>query len=118
MHELAIAQNILESVKGLRDAAGRKPTAVNVKVGPFANVSKPSLEFGFDASVSLFGLEGCKLVFEEVSARLGCDCGNEFAFTGSFDCPKCARPALKVLSGRELLVDSVEFPDEEPSCRS
>lgn len=113
MHELALAQNILETVKGLRDPAGRKPHAVILRVGPFAQVSKSALEFGFDASKSMYDLPDCNLVFEEVPARLRCaPCDRAFDFADSFDCPACGKPALEILSGKELQVDAVEFPDE------
>ena len=113
MHELSLAQNILEAVKDLRDAAGRKPSAVVVKIGPFANVTRLALEFGFDASKAAFGLEGCRLVFEEVPARLRCaPCAKTFDFKQSFDCPACGAPALEILSGREFLIDAAEFPDD------
>lgn len=112
MHELAIAQNILEAVQGLRDARGNRPAAVVVRAGPFAQVSRDALAFGFDASKKSFDLEECRLVFEESPGRLRCvPCDLPFDFAGAFDCPRCGSPAAEILAGRELIVDAVDFPD-------
>ena len=112
MHELSLAQNILEHVKNLRDAAGRRPVALVVRIGPFANVSRDALAFGFDASKAAYGLEGCRLVFEAAPARLRCaPCDKTFEFKQSFDCPACGAPALEIVSGREFLIDAAEFPN-------
>ena len=122
MHELSLAIAIVELVE--RHAAGRRVSAVNVKVGALRQVVPRSLEFqfGFAARGSL--CEAAALEQELVAARLRCeDCRREWdpaprpAETAdelmiSFRCPSCGSARFEVAGGDELEVESIEVSDE------
>ena len=112
MHELSIA----ESVVGIADrhAAGRRVYKVELKVGHLRQVVPSALEFAFELVAQGTSLEGAELAIEDVPAAGVCRaCGTESVMTAfPLRCSRCGDVDLEVVSGEELLVDSLEL--EEP----
>lgn len=114
MHELSIAQSILEiAERHLPPDRGQRVTAVRLKVGELAGVVEESLLFCFGAITAGTRLEGASLDIERVplSARCG-RCTLSFAVRNStFLCPSCGSGDLVVTGGRELQVTEIELQD-------
>ncbi len=114
MHELGIAQNIIEIVQDqTKNFSNRKIKNVFVKVGKLTNVLNDSLLFGYDALIIGTNLEGSKLSIETVSAKIRCEsCGSESMIDGlAFYCERCQSTSVKLISGMELTVSEIEIED-------
>jgi hydrogenase nickel incorporation protein HypA/HybF len=115
MHELAIAQNIVEivhgAVPGHRLGAVR---SVRIDVGGFSGVVPESLEFSFEAIVSGTPMETARLDIHRVPVVMRCSaCGRDFEREEPFfTCPGCGGIRLRMVSGSELQVKEVELDDE------
>ena len=106
MHELAIAEGIIESVTGkLPDA---RITQVNLEIGALSGVVADSLLFCFDLATEGTALAGAELEISEPDARCYCrDCQREFSPDGPIPICGCGSADVKVLAGEELRILSV-----------
>src|SRR3954447_24201664 len=113
MHELSIAEAIVAVTS--RHAAGRRASAVEVKVGALRQVVPSALEFAFELVVAGSPLEGAELRIETVPATGRCsDCRAESRLDGfRFACAACGSVDLELVGGKELLVESIEVDDDE-----
>jgi len=111
MHELSIAQGILEIVQQYvpeSQAAGVR--SVKVRVGPLSGIVPESLDFSFEAIVSGTPWQAAKLDIEHTRARLHCSvCAADFETRELvFCCPECGCPEIRMVSGTELEVVEIE----------
>jgi hydrogenase nickel incorporation protein HypA/HybF len=115
MHELSLASAVIDTVE--RHAAGRRVTAVCLKVGHLRQVVPASLEFYFGHVARGTVCEGARLEYELIPARLRCGCGHECVLDGiDFRCSACGAAGAKVVSGEEFLVESIDVEEQEPAC--
>jgi hydrogenase nickel incorporation protein HypA/HybF len=115
MHELSIAQSILEIVQHHLPADGsRNVRTVSMKVGELSGVVTDSLEFCFQAITAGTTLEGARLAIEHLPVRARCrTCSAAFPVEQSvFRCTSCGGSDLEIVSGRELQVTEIELADE------
>lgn len=114
MHELGIAQEILALVRRhVPDGQARLVRDVRVRVGDLAGVVSESLEFCFSAVVADTPWSQATLVIERVPACVRCEaCGHVFAteLRGA-GCAACGDARLRMVSGQELQVASVDLAD-------
>ena len=116
MHELALARGILDAAVGHAD--GRRVTRVEVTVGALRQVVPDSLAFHFEVLARGTPCEGAGLRQRVTPARLRCECGHEWELAEpSFRCPRCGGGRPRVLSGEELLVESIEVEEELCTAR-
>ena len=117
MHELGIAQGILDLVQQhVPQDQARAVRAVSVRLGALSGVVADSLEFCFEAIVAGTPYAGASLSIDRVPTRAACDdCTREFDIDDLvFRCPHCGGPHIRLVSGDELQVTSVELADAEP----
>lgn len=114
MHELAIAQNILEivqqSVPVERAAMVR---SVGIRVGKLSGIVPDSLQFCFSVIVSDTNMPRAYLTIEQVPTISRCrDCMLRFAVEDfAFTCPGCRSANLELISGKELEIVEIELED-------
>ena len=111
MHELSIAESILEAVrKELASRSGARPTRVGLRIGELAAVDVDSLTFCFEAV--LRGTEWENLVLDArvcAQRRICNDCGSEFAVVEyNATCPVCSGGYTRMIGGDELDFDYLE----------
>ena len=107
MHELSITQSLIEAV--LDQAGERKVTAVNVQVGPLSGVLPDAMRFCFDVASAGTPLDGAKLMIDEPRGVARCrSCHDDFDLTDLILLCPCGSADVEVLSGRELMLMSVE----------
>jgi hydrogenase nickel incorporation protein HypA/HybF len=111
LHELSVAQNIVDQVKQILES--KKVTRVDalyLKIGSMSGVDSHSLRFVFPEATKGSPLEGCSLHIEEISLKVYCpSCQNEGQLQEFYPyCPTCFSPNVKVLEGEELLIDKME----------
>jgi hydrogenase nickel incorporation protein HypA/HybF len=116
MHEIGIANSILEAVRTemLRYPATR-PMRVAVRVGELAAIDPDALQFCFHALTQDTNLAGLQLEIEFCPRTHRCpQCSNTFAVAGfDFRCPQCGREQTKFLSGDQLELASLEVEEYE-----
>ena len=115
MHEMSIAQSILDIIKQEMEKNGlTRLVKVKVKFGRLTNTVPEALETGFMALTAGTPLESAVFELEEITARYSCfSCGKEFSpgETGRLlvPCPHCGEElGHKVLAGKELFIDYIE----------
>ncbi len=112
MHELSIAQRIIEVAEEQARSAGlSRITAIKVRVGGLTTVVPEALDFcfGFAKEDTLAG--DASLVIEEVKAEGHCNaCKTDFLVADAFFllCPSCGASDTTLLKGRELDLLSIE----------
>ena len=112
MHEASIAQHIVDSLSeriesGAVDGIVRR---IFLRVGRMTAVVPSNLIFMFEVIAKDTPLDGAILEIEEVPVRCRCgDCGVESGIDGPFfECPACSSGSVEILSGRELVIESLE----------
>lgn len=107
MHELVITQSVVDAV--LDRTGDRTVTTVRVKVGRLAGVVPDAMRFCFDLVTAGTTLEGASLEIEQPAGQARCrTCGEEFGMTDLILLCPCGSADVEVVTGRELLVSSVE----------
>jgi hydrogenase nickel incorporation protein HypA/HybF len=111
MHEFSIASSIIDIVnRTARENGISRVTRVTVRVGELRLVLPESLKFAFRVCAKGSVAENGEIQIEKVPATGKCSsCGNEFR-VGSFQfvCPSCGSADMSIVSGEELLVESLE----------
>ena len=112
MHELALAQTLVESVR--REAAahgGQRVLRVGLRMGELSGVDAEALRFAFTVTVQATDLASAELDIERVPLRLCCDrCSTEYqAAKWEAGCPSCGAPDTHVIGGTELQLTYLEI---------
>lgn len=109
MHELSIAQGIIDLVIG---EAGRnqvrKVTRVDLEIGAMAGVEIEALLFAWETIRQGTLAHEASLVIDHVEARARClACDTEFPPDNYLAaCPSCGSYRYEIIKGRELRVSS------------
>jgi len=117
MHELGIANSILEGVAGeLRRRPGSRAIKVGVRIGEMAGIDPDALNFGFEALTLDTPLEGLKLDIEYRARRHRCfECSRVFEIHDfELECPGCGSLNSECISGDELEFAYLEVEEDEP----
>jgi hydrogenase nickel incorporation protein HypA/HybF len=115
MHELGIAQNILQIVQQAVPETGAPCVRIiRIRVGQLSGVVPDSLDFCFSAIVNDTEMKQARLEIEQVPLTSECrDCRQRFPINElDFFCPACKSTNLELVSGRELEVVEIEMADE------
>jgi hydrogenase nickel incorporation protein HypA/HybF len=120
MHEMSIAQNIVEIVKqNLQEKDYAEVKSVKVKIGELAGVVTESLDFCFNVIIDSTPMKGAVLDIECIPFVIECKTCRIISNSeaGIFVCPACASTDTKIVSGTELQLVEIELNDNstEPS---
>lgn len=114
MHELSIAQNLIEIIE---DAASQqnfsKVNKISLKIGEMAMVNKEALSFCIEIASRGTCVEGAKVHFETSPLNGKCSqCSRLFKIEDFvFKCPSCGGTDIKIMSGREIRVSYLDVED-------
>ena len=108
MHELSIAQSIVEMVC---EKAGEAPVQkLTLVIGKLSAVMPDALRFCFDICSEGTVLEGAVLEIVEPLGRGRCpDCGREQEMASLFDACACGATGLDCIAGDELRIKQMEM---------
>jgi hydrogenase nickel incorporation protein HypA/HybF len=112
MHELSIAQSIVDSAREQAAAhGGKRVLRIGVRVGEISGVAVEALEFCFGMTVKDTDLDGAALELERIPVRYRCGaCGHEFQPVEFLaDCPSCGSAGAAMISGDELGLTFLEL---------
>ena len=115
MHELSIAMSIVEMAEEESDQrGGARVNAVHLKLGRLAGVVKDALLSSYELACEGSGVQGSRLVIEEVPIVVycpKCDAPRAIDSVQWFVCPECQSPVSEVIHGRELQVFALEIQE-------
>jgi hydrogenase nickel incorporation protein HypA/HybF len=121
MHELSLAQALVEQVEAIRlrekaDAVA----AVTVNIGALSGVDRESFEFAFPLAVEGTPIAGTTLYIEETPLTVTCsDCGRESRpDVTNPHCAACGSARTRITAGRDFLIRAVElrYPDDSDAA--
>jgi len=114
MHELSVAQNIIEIIQqSVPESKWNQVTAVRVEIGAVAGIVPDSLEFSFQAITTESVLSNAKLITEFIPFRVHCrTCNTETENEEGFAmCGKCRSTDIRIISGTELRIKEIELEE-------
>ena len=112
MHELAVAQALVEQVDAVIDQHGAtKASLVRVRIGPLAGVVPELLASAFPLAAAGSRMEHAQLDFTHAPITVHCQtCGADTeAAMNRLICGACGDWHTRIVSGDELLLESVEL---------
>jgi hydrogenase nickel incorporation protein HypA/HybF len=113
MHELAIAQSIVEAVEAkASECKAAHVKGVRLKIGEASGVVTDSLTFCFEMLTSLdLTLAGAQLLIDTIPHCAYCrHCNREFSVKNYVaQCPTCKEWSQEIVSGTELQILEMEF---------
>jgi hydrogenase nickel incorporation protein HypA/HybF len=115
MHELSIAQSVLDIVHQHVPAGEEKRVRIiRLSIGTMAGVVADSLAFCFSAITQGTPFEGAVLEIAQIPLTAHCNTceANAPIDRTRFICPACGGSDLTVVSGREMQVREIELNDQ------
>lgn len=113
MHELSIAQSIVETAsEAAENAHATRVHKVNLRLGVLSGAVKDSLLFCYSFSTYGTILEGSILEIEELPVKIYCAACQEIRELPDvqrFRCPVCGAPSGDLRQGKELEIGSLEI---------
>ena len=110
MHELAIAQSILNIVEEtVRKNNATEVTELELEIGIFAGIEYESLEFALKVVSNNSILTNASIVVIKPKGKANCfECGLTFELDNLFDpCPACNSYKYNITEGKKLRVKSL-----------
>ncbi len=116
MHELSVTQEIVKTVEQAVDNAGRglRVKSIRIILGRLTGVIPEYIRFYYEMlTEDKPGLAGAEVNIEIQPIVMRCGaCGNEYESPdGVNECPECGDAKGNLISGRELLIDSIEVEE-------
>lgn len=112
MHELSIAQDIIELAEGkARERNSRAIQKIKLRLGEFTTVAREALEFAFEAARlgtlaadAELEIESVPMIVRCVSCGPVCDPAHEVCLI----CARCGLP-LEIVAGAEIQLEYIEL---------
>lgn len=112
MHELAMAQALVEQVERIRAKENAVAViSVTVNIGALSGVDRDAFEFAFPLATEGTSLAGSRLDIVETPVEVACgDCEERSRPSlDNFLCAKCRSRRVRITAGRDFLIQSVEL---------
>ncbi len=111
MHELKVIQDIFPLVeKVAKENRLKSISRVVLSIGKLRQVQSEFLQFAFAAVAENTIAKGAELVIKPIPVTLLCqDCKKQFEVQENFYvCPECNGVSLECLTGKEIILESVD----------
>lgn len=111
MHELSVTQNLLEiTLRHAEQAQAKRVTDLYLVIGRLSSIVDDSVQFYWDIISKDTIAEGARLHFRRVPVELLClSCNKHYILSDEdFACPSCKGEQVKILSGEEFYLDSID----------
>lgn len=116
MHELPVTENILQiTLHHAQQAGAIRVMHIYLVIGELASIVDESVQFYWPIVAQDTIAEGAKLHFRRIKTELLClDCDYRYTPDGDeFSCPKCHRRNIKVITGKEFFVESIDVEEND-----
>lgn len=114
MHELPVTQSILDiSLKEAIKHNAKRVNSIKIAIGVMGGMVPECIQEYFNLISEDTIASGAKLIFNHIPITFKCtECGEEASSERiSFRCPKCGSNRVKMLSGKEFYVESIDIED-------
>jgi hydrogenase nickel insertion protein HypA len=112
MHEFALAEDIVTALKQKMAEDFDRLSKVSIEVGSLSGVVADSLEFGLQIIFQEERSNNVDIEIISVASRARCECGHKYKIEDMFSgCPRCQSFIREIISGKDILIDSVEIED-------
>lgn len=111
MHELAIVEGIMKAaVPEAQKYGAKKILAIKLKIGELSGVVHQCIQEYFTFVSKDTMAENAEIIVEKIPITIRCqDCGYEGEIgKRKIRCPLCESAEIKLISGKEYYVDSLE----------
>lgn len=115
MHERSLIRMLLDQVRVIcREREIERIESIRIGVGDFSGVEADLLRSAFDELVFEVFDNPVQLEVKRIPLRASCrDCGDTFVVSEfKFVCPRCSSPQVRIVSGEELQLISLEVRDD------
>jgi len=112
MHELSVTESVLDiACKYAEEAQAKKVTDIYLVIGKLSSIVDDSVQFYWDFISKNTICENSQLHFERIPATLLCtECDQQYTLDNDLmPCPNCGSAKVRVLSGDEFNLDSIEI---------
>ncbi len=112
MHELSVTEEILRLAEKIaEEEKAVKVTDIYLEIGKLSGIIDESVTFYWDSLRKGTLCEEAILHFDVLPARMRCaDCGMEYELVHDLiPCPTCKSMNIKIISGEEFTLRSVEI---------
>ena len=112
MHELSVTESVLEiACKHAQQAQAIRVTDIYLVIGQLSSIVDDSVAFYWDIIAKDTLCEDAQLHFKRLPAELIClDCDHQYKLVDELmPCPHCGSPRIRVLSGDEFHLESIEI---------
>lgn len=114
MHELGVTQSILDiSLSEASKYNAKKITEIKISIGVMAGMVPECIQEYFNIISEGTIAHKAKLSFKKIPVTFECcDCGEKYSSEKiSFRCKNCGTNRVKILSGKEFFVESIDIDD-------
>jgi hydrogenase nickel incorporation protein HypA/HybF len=121
MHELSVTESVLDiACKHAEKAQAAKVTDIYLVIGRLSSIVDDSVQFYWDVISKDTLCENAKLHFRRIPAELVClDCSNKYELNQELTpCPACGSARVRVLTGDEFNLESIEIVKEDNDRKS
>ena len=111
MHELKIADELIEIIIKVAESEKlKKVTQVNIQFGKMIQIVPETFRFVFESGVKGTIIKNARLNLEVLPVKFACKkCKEETEIEDLiFVCPRCGSNDLKLIQGRETIIESIE----------
>jgi hydrogenase nickel incorporation protein HypA/HybF len=118
VHELSVAQALVEQVEGLMAEHGAQGVArIRLRIGPLSGIVPDLLATALPLAAAGSPVASAELEFTEAPLRVRCQtCGAESeALPNRLLCAACGDWQTQVISGDEMILERVELDIPEPA---
>ncbi len=113
MHEFALAQDIVETITLKVTEDLEKVSNINIDVGAFSGIVAESLDFGLKVILAEKQNPDVNVNITRIPSIARCVCGNEYRLNEIFEsCPQCQSFNRELISGMDIVINSVEVSEE------
>jgi len=119
MHELSVCMSLLDQVGAIaRERGAGKVTRIELRVGPLSGVEADLLRNAYPLAAAGTVAEDAELVIEDVTVVVRCSqCNAESdAKVNHLLCASCGDFRTTVISGDELILQSLELDELPPAA--
>jgi hydrogenase nickel incorporation protein HypA/HybF len=112
MHELSVTESVLEiACRHAKKEQAVSVTDIYLVIGRLSSIIDDSIQFYWDIISKGTLCEGAMLHFKRIPAKLIClECQQEYTLGNELQaCPNCGSARVKVLSGDEFNLESIEI---------
>jgi hydrogenase nickel incorporation protein HypA/HybF len=112
VHELSITESILNAaISHAQKANAKKVTDLHLVIGSLSSIVDDSVQFYWEMISKDTLCEGSQLHFKRLKAQVQCqECKKEYELEHELlPCPQCGSMNIRILSGDEFRLESIEI---------